>query len=268
MNRNALRHGWSLTETLVVVAIILLLLAMLAPSLYMAKEHARRAMCANNLKQWGMAVQEYRDENSDFLPTEGTFLPDPITGQSGVLKPHAWYNALPPYLGLPAYKDLEGANVSIRELPELHVWICPSKNLSRLYKSESGMNQFHYGMNAVLDGFGAPPQGSADAPGFPDWGDEPIRAGALKRVASAVLLFDVAPNSMFGSPRDVATKFYRDFRGVRPAKFHGDYAGMLYVDGGVTSCGIDDLVTGRDNRRGAIVWNHAQLYWGYSPRKD
>jgi prepilin-type N-terminal cleavage/methylation domain-containing protein len=42
--------GFTLIELLVVIAIIALLLAILMPSLKMAKEYATRLQCANNLK--------------------------------------------------------------------------------------------------------------------------------------------------------------------------------------------------------------------------
>lgn len=259
-------RGLSLPEVLVVLGIILLLLCLLFPSLSGAREQARRTLCSHNLRQWGMALHEYRDDHRDYLPCEGTFLPDPLTGASGVENSHAWYNALPPYLGLPSYREMEGANVRMKEMPELHLWVCPSKNLSNAYRSASGKNIFHYAMNDVLDGMGSPPNGSVDTPGFPDRGDAHLRVSAVLRT-STVLLFDIADNSMFGSPRQVATKYYRNAFNRRVAKFHGDYANLLFVDGNVASCTIDDLVSDRDNRRGRIVWNHPLLYWGYPPRR-
>ena len=53
---------------LVVIAIIAMLLAIMMPSLKMAKEVAKRAICANNLKGLGQGVFIYANENDDFLP--------------------------------------------------------------------------------------------------------------------------------------------------------------------------------------------------------
>lgn len=251
----------SFPEVLTVIAIVVFLLALLVPGLGAAKERVRRLLCMNNLRQWGVAGQYYRDEHRGYLPTEGNYLP------SGLKKNSTWYNALPPYLGLPSYVDLKGANDAIRALPNIHVWICPSKNLMDAYKSGSGKNQFHYGMNQVLDGLGSKPDGSRDTPGFPDEGSRPIQASRFARRPHTVFMFDIAPNSPAGSPRDVATQYAQTRWGRRLGKFHGDYANFLYLDGAVGAFSTDDLVADKDMRKGAINWHHPQLYWGYPPTR-
>lgn len=64
-------HGFTLIELLVVIAIIAMLLAILTPSLKMAKEHGKRILCANNQKGLGQGVFIYANENDDFLPKSG-----------------------------------------------------------------------------------------------------------------------------------------------------------------------------------------------------
>jgi len=255
--RSPLRFAVSLIEVLVVISIVALLLALLVPSFQGAREQVRRVMCKNNLRQWGSALRYYRQDHNDYLPTEGTYLQ--------LNKPYTWFSVLPPYLNVPAYPDVPRIDKQIKEFPELHVWICPSKNQTAAYKSASGQNQFHYGMNQVLDGLGSPPRGSADTPGFPDEGDLPIRALRFLDKPNTVYLYDIAPNSSAGTQRSVATVYQKGFTGRTMGKFHGDFANILYLDGRVGDCSTDELVTDRDFRYGDLIWNRPLLYWGYLP---
>jgi len=57
-----------LVELLVVIGIIAVLISILLPSLGKAREQARRAQCASNLRQLGMAMNIYADMNKGKLP--------------------------------------------------------------------------------------------------------------------------------------------------------------------------------------------------------
>lgn len=89
------RRGFTIVELLVVIAIICILVGLLLPAVQAARERARTANCASNLRQVGMAISQYCDVHRGSWPeTTHTVEPDAVTGRYD----HAWIYTIAPFM--------------------------------------------------------------------------------------------------------------------------------------------------------------------------
>ncbi|MSQ95259.1 MAG: DUF1559 domain-containing protein [Gemmataceae bacterium] len=163
MNDNRRRSAFTMIELLVVVAIIGTLLALMVPAAQRVREAANRAVCANNLKQMGLALHLYYDSYGHFPPSyiyaepggpppvnppkieggmrparSGFFVSDrpigpPILPNQG--PGWGWGSLLLPYLEQrPLFSQIdfqtpvEGPGAASIRTTVLQVYICPSDN--------------------------------------------------------------------------------------------------------------------------------------------
>jgi prepilin-type N-terminal cleavage/methylation domain-containing protein len=66
--RAGARAGFTLTEILVSLAIVAVLIGILLPSLAVVRSTSQKVVCAANLRQTGLGLHMYANDNADFLP--------------------------------------------------------------------------------------------------------------------------------------------------------------------------------------------------------
>jgi prepilin-type N-terminal cleavage/methylation domain-containing protein/prepilin-type processing-associated H-X9-DG protein len=262
MKRRTNSQGFTLIELLVVIAIIAILAAILLPVLQAAQQRAQQINCLNNLRQWGIALHVYSNDNADRMPRDGTdqgetyidFGPVSDAPAGTPTDPYAWFNTLPSNIGnqpLSFYYNNFTKNHTPPKttFPFLDngiskIWNCPSIKVSAsdIFADGGQYGFFSYMMNIDLKAL------SPIVPGYQSMGypQEP-KISDLHNAAATVMLTEAvfSPSTESTTPEGnllyttMTAGNYGTFPASRWTYFawrHSDNRGnLMFIDGHAAS---------------------------------
>jgi prepilin-type N-terminal cleavage/methylation domain-containing protein/prepilin-type processing-associated H-X9-DG protein len=119
----ATRRGITLVEVLVVIAIIATLIGLLLPAVQKVREAANRAACGNNLRQLGLAIQQFHDDKRRLPPAVGNVGPRAWGSYWFHLLPYVEQGPLYESSNVGGFYNAMNKEVYTKTVP---LWLCPS----------------------------------------------------------------------------------------------------------------------------------------------
>lgn len=157
--------AFTLIELLVVIAVIAVLMGILLPSLGMARKQAWGVTCLNNLRQIGIAMTTYAQDNDNYVPRA---LDHEIK----------WILAFIPYLAA-------GDELKINDYRKIDVYQCPA-----FPRSGQGQHGHHNADQTVDYVVNAWDMDNPNANGNGEQMDEPTKVTRIKSVADRIYMAD------------------------------------------------------------------------------
>jgi prepilin-type processing-associated H-X9-DG protein/prepilin-type N-terminal cleavage/methylation domain-containing protein len=149
LNTDENDSAFTLTELLVVIAVIGILAALLLTAVSQAKAKAQRTQCANNVRQLGLGLQAFRTDNNFYPPVE-----NPVYANGKFKGALNWESAIQDELYSHysiSYKKSAGPGAPY---PPEGIWHCPSAFRPDDFPNDLGYSDYGYncyGMSAKTD---------------------------------------------------------------------------------------------------------------------
>jgi prepilin-type N-terminal cleavage/methylation domain-containing protein/prepilin-type processing-associated H-X9-DG protein len=247
IRRPAPRRGFTLIELLVVIAIIAILAAILFPVFARARDKARQASCLSNLKQIGMALNQYAQDYDESHPGVwfGPVARAPWSQPSNDTLFYKWMDAVYPYV------------------KNEQVFNCPSDGVNKKYvfRNRDGSNGYgSYAMSQAYFRVGDPWTGPASdynqfvSPGQPFV----MRIATIQVPASTVWVLDGGVqgiknpdwksyefwwydppeiNRLFPTPKGTSPRYFQNI-----VERHSDMTNVIFCDGHAKAVKLEHLI--------------------------